>query len=386
MSKRIALSVVLFLFLLVLLDILGLGIPVQVLLSLVIGWILFFYRVVPNLHYSGSGISSGMVWFGLLVIGLAIWYRRIAQSVATVAEVPGGEVAASEGVGVDGKATSGGGTSITWLHAIWVGFRGSLALLLLFVSSVCIIGIVHQSYWLSEYPGRWTTSGVGEVARRSQSQDYLHNLVIGAHNFNSAKKSQESEVGGRRLVPYPLSGGEFSPEGRGRHGWVTYMLPFIEQKPLYDRIDLDRDWDDPVNKEPMSKEIGLLMNYRIRPPDGRLVGGYGPAHYAANVHVMGPNRGYDFEDIPDGSSQTIVFGEITTAIPAWGSPTNFRNPMLGLGSHPHGFGGPWKDGGTQFGFADGRVMLLSPDIDPAVLKALSTPAGGDTLRNDWWRK
>lgn len=47
-----------------------------------------------------------------------------------------------------------------------------------------------------------------------------------------------------------------------------------------------------------------------------------------------------------------------------------------------GFGGPWPNGGTQFAMADGSVRLLRDDIDPKVLRALATPAGGEEVAGE----
>ena len=62
----------------------------------------------------------------------------------------------------------------------------------------------------------------------------------------------------------------------------------------------------------------------------------------------------------------------------WGHPANARDPAVGLG-HPAGFGGPWRGGATNVVLADGAATFLSPDIDPAVLTALATPAGGEAV-------
>lgn len=35
--------------------------------------------------------------------------------------------------------------------------------------------------------------------------------------------------------------------GNRLHSWRTMILPYLEQKPLYDSIDLSKPWDDPAN-------------------------------------------------------------------------------------------------------------------------------------------
>ena len=48
-----------------------------------------------------------------------------------------------------------------------------------------------------------------------------------------------------------------------------------------------------------------------------------------------------------------------------------------------GFGGPpqWK--GAMISFCDGHTALLNNKIDPKVLRALATPAGGEPIPADY---
>jgi len=79
----------------------------------------------------------------------------------------------------------------------------------------------------------------------------------------------------------------------------------------------------------------------------------------------------------------FVGGEVKSEFKPWGSPTNWRDPQIGLNKSPHGFGGPWKGGMTNLVMADGSVRPIHEDIDPVVLKALSTPAAGDEVKSDY---
>jgi len=72
---------------------------------------------------------------------------------------------------------------------------------------------------------------VREAARRSQCQDQLHNIGIALHNYEGAHK----------LFPYSTSysgrvdsGTASHPTDLNHRGWLL-LLPFIEQKPLYDQ-------------------------------------------------------------------------------------------------------------------------------------------------------
>ena len=97
------------------------------------------------------------------------------------------------------------------------------------------------------------------------------------------------------------------------------------------------------------------------------------AQAGANVALVGRNA----ERLQE------VAGEVKAEFKPWGSPTNWRDPQIGLNKSPHGFGGPWKGGITNLMMADGSVRPIHEDIDPVVLKALSTPAAGDEVKSDY---
>ncbi|MEL7264459.1 MAG: DUF1559 domain-containing protein [Planctomycetota bacterium] len=58
---------------------------------------------------------------------------------------------------------------------------------------------------------------------------------------------------GLGLANYHASWNSFPPaytvdaNGNRLHSWRTLILPYVEQQPLYDRIDLTKPWDDPAH-------------------------------------------------------------------------------------------------------------------------------------------
>jgi len=69
---------------------------------------------------------------------------------------------------------------------------------------------------------------VREAARRSQCQDHLHNLAIAAHNYEGANKT------------FPL--GARASNGFGP-SWWTGLLPYIEQKNVFDNLNFNVSHD-----------------------------------------------------------------------------------------------------------------------------------------------
>jgi prepilin-type N-terminal cleavage/methylation domain-containing protein len=66
---------------------------------------------------------------------------------------------------------------------------------------------------------------VREAARKSQCQDHLHNLVLAVMDYESSH------------MVLPMGAGVEDPAtGFAAWGWGSFILPFMEQKPLYDQI------------------------------------------------------------------------------------------------------------------------------------------------------
>ncbi len=97
--------------------------------------------------------------------------------------------------------------------------------------------------------------------------------------------------------------------------------------------------------------------------------------------MLGGDRPRTFNDVRDGTATTIMAGEVTTGFKAWGDPRNWRDLRLGLNQDPEGFASP-SPGGVNFLMVDGSVRFIKNSVDPKVLKALSTPAGGEKVSGD----
>jgi prepilin-type processing-associated H-X9-DG protein len=167
--------------------------------------------------------------------------------------------------------------------------------------------------------------------------------------------------------------------GRPLYGWQSLVLRSIEHGSLQDRIDFRLAWDDPANSGPYQTPVNEYLRPGIeQQKDAR---GYALSHIAGSVGILGGGVPRKPRDVTDGDSNTIMVGEVKSNFKPWGDPTNWRDPALGINRVDSGFGSI-APGGANFLFVDGSVRFLEDKIDPRVLNALGTPAGGEKVSAD----
>ena len=233
----------------------------------------------------------------------------------------------------------------------------------LFVVGTCAVAIVQHGTWLSTTPGPLVETGRAS-SRRAGSRNAMQAIGYGVLWHH-----QE-----RHALPVR---GTFSSSGVALHSWMTVLLPYVEQAALFRRLDLFQPWNAPRNRPLLTTKIAVYCYpdpYRdLLPPD---VDGLGVASFAGNVHVLGPGRSQSMDEVTDGTSETILMGEVCEAFRAWGDPRNVRDPAAGVKRGPASFGAPGP-APTQFLMCSGHVRPVADTIDAEVLRQLATPSGRD---------
>jgi prepilin-type N-terminal cleavage/methylation domain-containing protein/prepilin-type processing-associated H-X9-DG protein len=341
---------------LILLACLGLGEPI---FRFAFGWILFLVHNLPEVRFRPAAFVQAIVAFVLLLwathsfLGWFYGRRQLKSEQVT----SGGEPAPSKPMP----------RRTPWR------FRWSAACVVLvvvmFVAGISMIVLVHQVGWLFASDEPWMTYSMS-AARRVHSSNNLKQLGLAVHNYHDTYRA------------FP-PGGTFNRYSEMQHGWITHVLPFMEQQPLHDKIQWDLPWDHAENAGVFSTRLDSLRNPSLSSKFDHDERGYALSHYAANARVVKPNGSLSFEDISDGTSNTILAGEVQEDLQPWGSPLNWRDPTKGINRGPNSFGGGRTQGGAQFVFADGSVHYLPEDTDLSILKALATPAGGEQVELDW---
>lgn len=326
----------------------GILFPLQSLYYLSLGWFPFLKRVIPQMTVSVSGLVSALVLLILMAVVIQLLGAFIVRRLQ------------SHNTTVSPKHWQ---TRWTFALIVIVGIS--------FTGGFAVVGIAHQTSWLvTSDDALIYKSGFG-AARRSTSKNNLKQIGLAMHNYHETFNQ----------LP---NGGIFSQSGQPLHSWTSQLLPYLDHTALYNEIDFKQSWDAETNRKVFETKIPTLENPGMKflfdngKANEQNSKGYQPAHYAANSLVLNANSNMNFKEISDGTSNTILAGEIQSKIKPWGDPRNFRAPALGINQSRHGFGSPFT-GGAHFLIGDGSVRFISENIDPEVLKALSTPAGGETV-------
>ena len=205
------------------------------------------------------------------------------------------------------------------------------------------------------------------AARSTQSKNNLKQIGLAMHNYYDVYSM------------FPL-GGIYTKNDEPYNAWMTSILPFVEQANLYSQIDFNQPWTAPKNQPVFQSVIPAFLNPNIGPEVSKVVGGFGASHYAGNSQVLKNNSSVKFDEMTDGTSNTILAGEVSGGFMAWGDSENRRDPANGFGTAPNQFGGPASGRrGVNMLLADGSVRFISEDVDLQTLKALASPDGNEQV-------
>ena len=204
-----------------------------------------------------------------------------------------------------------------------------------------------------------------EAARRSQCQNNVHNLGLGALNYHDTHSSLPVGVSNPRKAngDYEYTNGAQMTASNAKlfANWAIQILPFIEEQALYDSFVLyDEAPGTALNDFPNRPERGTELAYMLCPSDnGRgnfcsasggnwARGNYGlnmglgflwnhrdpedpdnPWRHQCGRGVAGVNRGATVAQIEDGTTKTIMFGELRVGVSERDRRGTWAMPMVG---------------------------------------------------------
>jgi prepilin-type N-terminal cleavage/methylation domain-containing protein/prepilin-type processing-associated H-X9-DG protein len=266
-----------------------------------------------------------------------------------------------------------------------------------------------------------------EAARRAACLNNLRQIGLALHHYQSIHETFPIGTVDDRGLLASL------PVGYHRN-WIVGLLPLIEQKPLSASINVAHGVYHAANSTARETRLALLhcpsdfLGPRLTPP---------PSSYAGCNHdsevplrlgtrgLFGYNRAWRFEEITDGTSQTLAVGEKLSTSPdlGWMSGTSdtlrntgtiagrtpppgaglltlpdersaeilfalspksrvlvipgLRHPLLAVGgfssNHPGGFNAL---------MADGSMRFITSTISPFTFGQLANPRDSDSISPD----
>ena len=131
---------------------------------------------------------------------------------------------------------------------------------------------------------------VRHAAERANSFNNLKQLALSLHNYNDTN-------------------GKLPPGVDDRHfSASTYLLPYVEQGELYNKVNLKKDVEDEANADARKTTVKLFLS--PRDTQAKAPAGYGPTNYLFNDKVFSLNSAARIPaSFPDGTSNTVVIGE-----------------------------------------------------------------------------
>lgn len=256
---------------------------------------------------------------------------------------------------------------------------------------------------------------VRDSARRTHCSNNLRQMGVGLTNYEQAN---------RRFPP----GNEQT--GQRFHAWSSYILPFLENSEISDRINYTKPWDDPGGNAALADKIiptyvcpAGMKSFPGKQDYGGVLGAYidrdgnslaivnsrdlrhlssgvlyatgevryvPPRYDAGTVPTEQPRRPATVASVTDGLSKTLL---VTEGVDRFvdGADDTRRSGAAGWATGNNCFGlgfrvvnVPDEDGfrslhfGGLFGlFGDGHVHFIGETVDAPVLIAISTRNGGE---------
>lgn len=191
-----------------------------------------------------------------------------------------------------------------------------------------------------------------EAARRMQCTNNLKQIALAAHNYHDTYRA----LPGLRLKHDTITPNP--PSGWTTQGWMTSLLPYLEQDNLAARYDWAFDWHAPANESAVGTIIATYVCPSATNADprisGQLAAPWGTAQYrnaartdyfgsagllgglvtagwlppgteTLKAGVIGTNEYLRFSDVTDGTSNTLFATE------SHGRPNVWRGRSISSG-------------------------------------------------------
>ncbi len=260
-----------------------------------------------------------------------------------------------------------------------------------------------------------------EAARRSQCVNNMKQIGLALHNYHSSNDS---------LPMSAVAGGIGHGTGQG---CFTQLLPYMEQTAVYNAYNFDLENWHAANSTAVGVKLNVFLcpsnplveitpaskitTHHDKPYPGKT--DFGPGHYGANwggvraasgaeaakaypgshlgviltvvdPDAKTPTTNVKFKEITDGLSYTLACVEKPDSfgwgVGGWGGTEFDVNTTVNYDGKDaklrRVFTGSHHPGGLNSLNCDGSVKFLRSDLDRKTWYALTTRAGGETIKTD----
>jgi type II secretory pathway pseudopilin PulG len=223
-----------------------------------------------------------------------------------------------------------------------------------------------------------------EASRRTTCANNLRQIGIALNAYHAAHR--QFPVG---CVEWRAPG---NPTAR-QLAWSVYLLPYLEEEPLSDALDLSTPFDSPRNAPAAASVLPIYLcpSSTRRSPivDGRGACDYGGIYGERINSPNNPPKGTMLIDavvtlrqVRDGASKTLIVAEDSRFSDGqWINGRNIFDQAYPINEAP-----PFENdirsehpGGAQGVMVDGSVHFLAETIELRTLAALCTRAGAEIV-------
>lgn len=224
-----------------------------------------------------------------------------------------------------------------------------------------------------------------ESARRMQCQNNLKQIGIGLLRYHDQHSA------------FPVGCVEWQPWGNTTNrqlAWSVYLLPYIEQQSLFDRLDLSKPFDDPLNSDAASTTLSIYVCPSVDLTYANKTSPRGPTHYGGIIgeRITGPNNPFkgvmlyeqaiSIPEILDGTTFTLIVAEDSGFSDGeWINGRNVFDQAYAINTADENENDIRSEhpGGANGLACGSSVHFLSEQMDLKVLAALCTRAGDEPI-------
>jgi hypothetical protein len=198
------------------------------------------------------------------------------------------------------------------------------------------------------------------VSRSVSCRSNLLQIVLALHNYHDIYGS---------LPPNYIA----DKNGQPMHSWRVLILPYLEQKALYDQYRFDEPWDGPNNSK-LADQIGRVYSCPEDHPNQSSLKSVETSYVAiVGDHTAWPGeKALSFADFTDGTSNVIFIVEVHHSGIHWMEPRDLHISQMARtinAQHGQGICSAHPPGGAQVALADGTVRFVPESLPADVLRS-----------------